>query len=139
MSGGYVYAITDGEYIKIGMTKLTAETRLRDGQTWNARELRILATWKTQDDPLALEQTVQRILRARHVRREWFDTSMAEVYDAFDAAGSPALSWRRAVWSLRAVVVRAQRWLVRGFAVVGAVTSAVVTVWLGVLLAVGLL
>ncbi len=64
-----VYAVTDGEFVKVGMADYPA-SRVQEMQTANARELRIV--WRTPGDS-RLERYLHRALDVVHVRGEWFD------------------------------------------------------------------
>lgn len=68
---GFVYIITDGEFVKIGQTK-NIENRLVSIQCGNPREISVLQIIETQDMS-AVEQSLHWWYGRYHVRGEWFD------------------------------------------------------------------
>lgn len=68
---GYVYIVTDGEYVKIGMAKDVGE-RVRSLQTGNAREIILLQTIQT-DDMERVEKSLHAWYAGKAVNGEWFD------------------------------------------------------------------
>jgi hypothetical protein len=65
-----VYAIADGECVKVGKTRYHPQQRLEELQTGNPRVLRLLAWTVT-----LTERQAHRKLRRWHVRGEWFAAS----------------------------------------------------------------
>lgn len=69
---GFVYFISDGEYVKIG--KGLPNARIKQMQTGNARELTVLFTIPVgQHMSGAAEYLMHQLFKPWHVRREWFD------------------------------------------------------------------
>lgn len=66
-----VYYITDGEFVKIGVTK-DLETRLNTLQTGNARELKVLAVIYPKA-PYIEEAALHYIYKDKRIRGEWYD------------------------------------------------------------------
>ena len=74
MPGGYVYFISDGEFIKIGCTT-DPQNRLAGIQTGNARLCKILLVipTETEDDAYNLEKSLHKICKPYKKQGEWFD------------------------------------------------------------------
>ena len=69
--GGYVYFITDGQYVKIGTTN-DLNMRLKFLQTGNPRELSILHSVFC-NNPFQTESMYHELFKNRHVLNEWYD------------------------------------------------------------------
>jgi Meiotically up-regulated gene 113 len=70
---GFVYAITDGAFIKIGVSS-SPRRRLELLQIGHSSRLTILtALW--HQEPARLEQLIHNALRSERVRGEWFRRS----------------------------------------------------------------
>lgn len=67
----FVYFITDGEYVKIGVAT-NVEKRLKGLQTANARKLSVLYSYPSAW-PYVEESKWHEQYKDRHVRNEWFD------------------------------------------------------------------
>lgn len=70
-NSGYVYIITDGEAVKIGMTK-DLPSRASSVQTGNPREIVVLQVIQTRYMS-AVEDSLHYYYREHHIRGEWFD------------------------------------------------------------------
>ena len=82
----FVYFITDGDYIKIGVAN-NLENRLSALQTSNAKELKILFSipMKDKESAYALELFLHNTYKSKNVRGEWFDILYYIDKTAFDA------------------------------------------------------
>jgi hypothetical protein len=79
--GGYIYLITDSNGLfKIGMTRSISERRLKQLQTGNGNELRIVHTFHTEY-PFRLETLLHRIYEQKCVLNEWYMLTPDEVID----------------------------------------------------------
>ena len=67
----YVYFITDGEYVKIGVSNNVLK-RIASLQTANARVLRLL-DYKSSSDPYQLEDELHHKYRKYLVHYEWYN------------------------------------------------------------------
>lgn len=68
---GFIYIITDGEFIKIGWA-MSVELRRCDLQCGNVRKLSVLVSaYGSQEKKRAMHK----VLRRYHVRGEWFEMS----------------------------------------------------------------
>lgn len=70
----FVYLISDGEYIKIGVAK-NVEARLKDLQVANAKELQLICSFplKNEKEAFKLEKFLHSEYEAYHIRGEWFN------------------------------------------------------------------
>ena len=68
---GYIYVIGHGEFWKCGHTRVSPETRLKQMQTGNPNELKILKSWLVRDCLLG-EKFSQNRLKEFHFRGEWY-------------------------------------------------------------------
>lgn len=70
----FVYLISDGEYIKVGVAK-NVEARLKDLQVANAKELQLICSFplKNEKEAFKLEQFLHSEYEAYHIRGEWFN------------------------------------------------------------------
>lgn len=70
----FVYLISNGEYIKIGVAK-NVEARLKDLQVANAKELQLICSFplKNEKEAFKLEQFLHTEYEAYHIRGEWFN------------------------------------------------------------------
>lgn len=68
---GFIYIVTDGEYVKIGQTK-ERDHRLGQLQVGNPRKIVMLQEIET-DDMDKTEQSLHFWYRKFHIRGEWFD------------------------------------------------------------------
>lgn len=66
-----IYFITDGEYVKIGVTT-DLNKRLRGLQTGNPRRLKVLYSFTT-DWPYTVESKLHKKYENKNVGNEWFD------------------------------------------------------------------
>ena len=69
--GGYVYFITDGQYVKIGTTN-DLDRRLKFLQTGNPRELSILYSVFCSN-PFQTETMYHKLFKNKHIFNEWYD------------------------------------------------------------------
>lgn len=78
---GYVYLIedVDNNRYKIGVTK-DLDNRLRNLQTGNSCELKLLCTYKT-DYPYRLESMLHRSFEQYREKNEWFNLPKDIVFD----------------------------------------------------------
>ena len=92
--GAFVYAVTDGEYIKIGKT-LNPNDRLSSLQTGNARTLRLLYLIPVKDESVALavERRMHTMYRDYRLEGEWFDINKRMNHRSFQTL-FPADSYR---------------------------------------------
>ena len=67
----YVYFITDGEYVKIGVTS-NLEKRLESLQTGNPKKLTVLYAFYTEW-PYTVESKLHKKYADKHVFQEWYD------------------------------------------------------------------
>lgn len=81
-SSGYVYLITDGEHVKIGVAQ-NVRGRLSTLQGANARELRVVACIKSSD-PYRIESELHQRFQDKRLRGEWFrdDPCIREAFAA---------------------------------------------------------
>lgn len=70
-SPAYIYFITDGVYVKIGVAT-NLDKRLKGLQTGNPRELKILYSFFTEW-PYVVEAKLHKKYKHKHIRCEWFD------------------------------------------------------------------
>ena len=72
-----LYLISDGEYLKIGISS-TPRKRLKQIQTSNARELRIVKAWEVGNRKTteSWETYIHARMAAYHVRGEWFNAPL---------------------------------------------------------------
>lgn len=70
----YVYLISDGKYIKIGITK-DLQTRLRELQVANPNQLELICAipLKSEKDARDLEERLHHEYDEFYIRGEWFD------------------------------------------------------------------
>lgn len=68
---GYVYFISDGAAVKIGLSRSPAMVRIGTLQVGNPRQLRMIAALPT-DEPEALEGSIHDALRDQLIRGEWY-------------------------------------------------------------------
>ena len=68
---GFVYFITDGRYVKIGVSN-NPEQRLHTLQTANASKLSLLKVVPS-DNPYSLEAALHEHYADKHVNQEWYD------------------------------------------------------------------
>ncbi len=70
----YVYLITDGQYVKIGISDNPIH-RINDLQVSNPRELSFICQIPLRDkkDALSLESYLHKVYHRFHVRGEWFN------------------------------------------------------------------
>lgn len=71
-SNGYVYFISDGRYVKIGVATGTVEERLKTLQTGNPNKLIVLNSLLV-DNPFEVEANYHLLFKNKHVNGEWFD------------------------------------------------------------------
>ena len=73
-SGTYIYFISDGEYVKIGIASLPRQ-RLANLQTSNARKLKILflVPQRTRSEALIMEKQLHTMFGEDRLEGEWFD------------------------------------------------------------------
>ncbi|NER90344.1 GIY-YIG nuclease family protein [Moorena sp. SIO3A2] len=93
MTKAITYLITDGEYLKIGLsTTANMEKRLASLQTGNARELKLLGRKEGN-----WEQLIHQRFRCFRVRGEWFrrDPKILAYFE--DSAQTPQVTIRRSV------------------------------------------
>lgn len=129
MSDGYIYVVSDGgPELKIGKTTRTVGKRMKDGQTFNPRELRALHSWWTADVDVA-ERAMHDLLAHRRRRGEWFAVSEEAVVKAWAAVSD--WSGLRLRWAIRWAMARRRARSVVGFgrhvfALVGVAMTAIV-------------
>lgn len=68
---GYVYFISDGDAVKVGLSRSTAMIRIGTLQVGNPRQLRMIAALPT-DEPEDLEDLIHKALQDRLIRGEWY-------------------------------------------------------------------
>lgn len=78
-----VYFITDGEYVKIGVSN-SLSLRISHLQIGNPRELKPLHVIPVCDlrEALALEKNLHNYFSKKKIRGEWFDISERDILDA---------------------------------------------------------
>jgi hypothetical protein len=78
-----VYAITDGSMHKVGKA-VSLQKRMKQLQTGNASQLRVVCFCRVRDDREAyeLESAVHKSLRKYRVAGEWFSCNSHMVFDA---------------------------------------------------------
>lgn len=80
---GNIYLITDGEFFKIGRTKHSAQKRLKELQTGNPLELRLLCEIPVFN-PSKVESTLHRRFSYCKEHNEWFCLTQKDV-SSFEA------------------------------------------------------
>jgi hypothetical protein len=75
---GYVYIIGQGEFWKCGLTSRLPKVRLKDMQTGNPHELKILKEYLVKDVLLG-ERLMQNKLQKYHYRAEWYRATEEEM------------------------------------------------------------
>ena len=98
---GYIYFVTDGEYVKIGKA-MNPCARIMDLQIANARELTILALipfCAYDSDITTVEKAFHRYFSDKHIRGEWFNVldeiKSSETLKAFKLSkGDKIKLWR---------------------------------------------
>lgn len=68
---GFIYAISDRKYVKIGVTKRDPYIRLAEMQTGNAETLKVIKYWNI-NNIYSKEEEIHRILGDKNYRGEWF-------------------------------------------------------------------
>jgi len=91
----YVYAISDGENIKIGMSN-NVESRLKTFQTSNSKDL--LVVWKyytgrDSKDARKVEKMLHRHCKDYLIRGEWFRMDALEVIKSFNPNRKYCAKW----------------------------------------------
>lgn len=94
----YVYAISDGENIKIGMSS-NVESRLKNLQTSNSKEL--LVVWKyyvgkSSKDAAKIEKMLHRACKEYSIRGEWFEMKALDIVNAFNPDRKHCAKWEYA-------------------------------------------
>lgn len=74
----FLYVITDGEFLKIGISNAPKE-RLRALQHGNVKELRCIYVVQYEIEAAIIEQYLHSKLEDYNIRGEWFYTSLARV------------------------------------------------------------
>ena len=84
--GTYVYAVTDGDAVKIGIAK-NIDSRIKGMQTGNYRDITLLKGWFVGEERVArlAERNVHESLARLHLNGEWFKR------DGFDLAAVDAV------------------------------------------------
>lgn len=84
MKEGYVYLIYDSSQsaYKIGKTKTAVEKRIKQLQTGNANELRLINYFTTKY-PSFVETSLHKQFNDKNVMNEWFDLTQDDV-DEFE-------------------------------------------------------
>lgn len=94
----YVYAISDGENIKIGMSN-NVEKRLKSLQTSNSKDL--VVVWKyyagrQAKDATKIEKMLHRQCKPHHIRGEWFKMEALEMVKSFNPNRKNCSRWEYA-------------------------------------------
>lgn len=86
----YVYAITDGAFLKIGLA-LDPSKRMAELQVASPSFLEVMETIECQryGDASRLEKKIHRACKKFHVRGEWFEMDALMVFDKFNQAKGP--------------------------------------------------
>lgn len=71
-NNGYVYFVSDGKYVKIGVATGTVEERLKALQTGNPNKLVVLNSLLV-DNPFEVESNYHLLFKNKHINGEWFD------------------------------------------------------------------
>jgi hypothetical protein len=79
-----IYFITDGEYIKIGYTRMYPIARLKELQTGNPKPLKLLATMV---GGLSLEKELHNKFKPYKAQGEWFISS-GEILEYISICGT---------------------------------------------------
>lgn len=76
-----VYFISDGDYVKIGCTKDLVRNRLRNLQSGNAKELRLLRFVDNipDIDKYRVEKGIHEYVKQFHYKREWYDVKCMDM------------------------------------------------------------
>lgn len=77
-TGGYLYLLGSGEYIKIGISKHSPKTRIRQLQTGNPQKIKLLKYYRRKDYK-ELEKFLHKKFRRYRVNGEWFDVKLEQV------------------------------------------------------------
>jgi hypothetical protein len=94
----YVYAISDGDNIKIGMSN-NVPARLKALQTSNSKEL--IVVWKyyvgnTAKDAIKIERMLHRACRKYLIRGEWFSMDCIDIINSFNPNKKHCAKWEYA-------------------------------------------
>lgn len=94
----YLYAISNGDQIKLGMSS-DVNKRLKTMQTASPAELVLL--WKyyianTPADAIKIEKMLHRACKAFHIRGEWFDRACIDTVNKFNPNKQHAAKWEYA-------------------------------------------
>lgn len=85
MARGYVYVMSDGTAVKIGVSKHRPDKqRLRQLQTGNARPIKVI-TSRYVEGYEDVEREAHRRLEGRRVLGEWFDVTPTQAIAVLDA------------------------------------------------------
>lgn len=86
----FVYAMSDGEAIKIGVSKLPSG-RIQSVQTGNPRIITVVAVWMLCSERHAreLEKRLHRQLREYRLMGEWFAVDVEHIQKEIDAIAIP--------------------------------------------------
>lgn len=91
---GYVYFISDGTAVKIGVSRSYATTRICTLQMGNPRQLQMVSAIPA-NDPEGLESSIHRYLDENHIRGEWYsmtEEDLAWVRKRFPPANIPGFA-----------------------------------------------
>jgi len=73
VSFGYLYFLTDGDYVKIGVSK-NVNKRISELNTSSAKEIKLIAKY-CLPNPYSVEAILHQLLKRYRVNGEWFDIS----------------------------------------------------------------
>lgn len=68
----FVYFITEGRYVKIGVSN-SIESRIKSIQTGNPNVVSCVTKWKCKGHPYKLEKKLHKYYESHMIRGEWFD------------------------------------------------------------------
>lgn len=85
---GFIYLISDGEALKIGLTRTAPAARLTQLQTAHSRPLSLVAAFKSEQVKTA-ESYLHEKFRAHRIRREWF-ADVSEIRAEFERIAGEA-------------------------------------------------
>lgn len=77
---GWIYVVTDGEAVKIGLTTTSVEKRNKQHQTGNPRPIQTLYKFWVED-VRATEAALHTKFADKRISGEWFTLTDADVYE----------------------------------------------------------
>ena len=95
----HLYAVSDGEYVKIGVSK-NHKDRIKKMQTGSSKHLSLIWTCFVANDSregLRQEKKLHRALSKYHIRGEWFDPGCMRIVDGWTIKNRDSLEQKKGI------------------------------------------